>query len=483
MFEHKSPIAKGPAVWIFALLIASCTGERKTTREQTNFNSPNIIFVLADDLGYGDLGCYGQTTLKTPVIDRMAAEGMRFTQCYAGNTVCCPSRSSLLTGLHPGHARHRGNYAPFKGKRAYIPFEKGTRTIASYLKKAGYATGHVGKWHLGGTHRDSTTAIFLGFDHSYSHFQNYLWTTEIKQAMQGKTVPYYPDTIWRDQEKLIIEENLNKAAKVHVDELYTKEALRYIRENKDNPFFLYLAYTTPHAPQVPYSEEPFADRQWPEVERKFAAELYFLDQNMEMIFRLLKDLGIDDNTVVLFSSDNGAHHEGGHDHQFFDSNGPLRGYKRDLYEGGIRVPMIARWPGTIPAGTISNHICAFWDLLPTFCELARTGLPTDIDGISIVPSLMNNPEQQAEHDYMYWEIDLGNQGRQAVRMGKWKAVRYDITETQPFPPVELYDLASDEGETTNIADQHPDVVKEIEQIFSAAHVENPYFRLAFDTKQ
>jgi len=463
---------------IAAILISTtgCKTKSEKPAVKTDHQKPNIIFVLADDLGYGDLGSYGQDSLLTPNLDQMAKEGMRFTECYAGNTVCCPSRSSLLTGLHPGHARHRANYAPFKGRDfARVAFDKGTKTIASYLKEASYLTGHVGKWHLGGTHQDSTSALFLGFDHSYSHFPNYLWTIDIKREMRGKVPEYYFDTMWNDMEQVIIEENLNKGRKVYCEELYTDQALDFIQNHKDTSFFLYLAYTIPHAPQVPYSEEPFADKDWPEVERKFAAEVYYLDQNMGKIFSLLKKLGLDENTLVVFSSDNGAHREGGHDHEFFNSNGKLRGYKRDMYDGGIKVPMIVRWPGTIQKNTASNHICAFWDFLPTFCEVANITVPMETDGISILSTLLGDNEGQGQHEYLYWEsMEAG--GRQGIRMGKWKAVKYDLNEKGFDVPIELYNVSIDTSEQHNIASQHPEIVKQMEKTFSEAREESPYFK-------
>jgi arylsulfatase A-like enzyme len=460
------------------LVIAVCCCGLFTCTSQLPNNDksekPNIIFVLADDLGYGDLGCYGQKVLRTPNIDRMADEGMRFTQAYAGNTVCCPSRSSLMTGLHPGHARHRGNYGPFKGKNARIPFEKGTKTMATYLKTAGYTTGHIGKWHLGGTTADSTSALGMGFDYSYSRFPNYLWTTEIKRKLRGIRAPYYPDTMWRNEEMVIVTENLNQGRKIYIEELYTDEALSFIKRNVGNPFFLYLAYTIPHAPQVPYSEEPFADRDWPEVERKFAAEVFYLDQNMGKIFDLLQSLGIDDHTLVMFTSDNGAHHEGGHDHEFFNSNGHLRGYKRDLYEGGIRVPFIARWPGIVDAGSVNDHIFAFWDMLPTFSEIGGIGVSADIDGISMLPTLKGDDEKQKDHEYLYWEFMEGRHDKQGARIGNWKAVLYKTKEDTSS--IQVFDLTSDPSEENDIAAEHPEIVEKALQIFEEAHVENPYFK-------
>lgn len=466
-----------PVLLVLLSMLSAC-GEPEVLEQSTG---PNIIVIMADDLGYRDLGCYGQQTLRTPNVDRMAAEGMRFSQCYAGNTVCMPSRSSFLTGLHPGHARHRGNYAPYQGAEAYIPFEKGTQTLASYLQTAGYRTGHVGKWHLGGQQKDATTPTFLGFDYSFSNYPNYLWTKEAKKEFQARNeeLPYYFDHYWRNEERVVIDENLNKGGKVYCEETYTEEALDFIRNNRDTSFFLYLAYTSPHAPQVPYSEEPFAKEDWPEVERKFAAEVFYLDQNVGKILALLKELKIDENTLVLFTSDNGAHEEGGHQHEFFDSNGPLRGYKRDLYDGGIKVPMIAWWPQKIPSGSTTGHLTAFWDLLPTFCELAGTPAPDGIDGFSIAPTLLGQPGKQKQHDYLYWEMpDLG---KQAVRMGKWKGIKLNVNEEGFEAPIELYDVSADIGEEHDVAEQFPEVVQRIRAYMSEAHVPSPYFRFVVET--
>ena len=462
-----------------ALGMYACQNTADTSGEDDSESKTNIIFILADDLGYGDLGSYGQQVLNTPNLDQMAQEGIRFTQAYAGNTVCSPSRSSLMTGLHPGHARHRGNYGDYKGHKAYIPFEQGTNTIATHLKDLGYTTALIGKWHLGGTIADSTSPNFMGFDHYFGNFKNFLWTQKVKASMRGKIEPMHNDTIWRNQDLVIIEENLNQAKQKHNDDLYTEEALRYLALPKDQPFFLYLSYHTPHAPQLPYDEGPYAKKEWPEVERKFAADVYSLDRYVGKVLQTLKKLEIDDNTLVLFSSDNGAHHEGGHDHTFFDSNGSLRGYKRDMYDGGIKVPMIARWPAKIKGGRTTDHICAFWDLMPTFTDVAGKKVTTNTDGISFLPTLLGQVEDQEQHDYLYWEI-MEQGGRQGVRMGKWKGIRYEVDNNGFDTPIELYDVSLDEGEQDNIAVQHPEVAGRIEQIMKEARVPNQFFKFTWE---
>lgn len=466
------------SIYIFTILLAILSVSCKQKAKETKATKPNIIFVMADDLGYGDLGCYGQAMLKTPNLDNMAAEGMRFTNCYAGNTVCCPSRSSLLTGLHPGHALHRGNYGDYKGENAYVPFKKGTKTFASYMKEAGYLTGHIGKWHNGGTTEEKTSPSFLGFDYSFSNYPNYLWTTEIKKKVIKQRKEYYFDHYWRNEEKVFVEENLNMAGKIYCEETYTNEALDFIKRNKDTTFFMYLAYTSPHAPQVPYSEEPFENEDWPEIERKFAAEVFYLDQNMGKLFQHLKDLKIDENTIVFFTSDNGPHNEQGHDHTFFNSNGDLRGYKRNYSDGGIKVPMLVRWPEKIKAGSETDHICAFWDMLPTFCDIGNSSSPEKTDGISILPTLIGNTDQQKQHEFLYWEI--ANLGKQAVRMGNWKGIRLNVNEDGFDAPIALYNLSKDISEENDVSLHNPEIVDKMKQIMKESHVENPYFKFEFE---
>jgi arylsulfatase A-like enzyme len=418
---------------------------------------PNIIFILADDLGYGDLGCYGQKTIQTPNIDRMATEGMRFTDHYAGSTVCAPSRCCLMTGLHTGHALVRGN--------ALVPLRPSDVTVAELLKGAGYATGIIGKWGLG--EADSTgIPNRQGFDYWFGYLN------------QRHAHNYYPKYLWRNEEKAELKNEVNHTiggrdrspggvATKRVEyshDLFAEEALGFLEKNKARPFFLYLALTIPHANneagqkgmEVP-SLEPYSDRfDWPEPQKGHAAMITRMDRDIGRLMAQLKKLGLDENTLVLFTSDNGPHKEGGADPAFFTSSGPLKGYKRALYEGGIRVPMIARWPGKIKAGTTSGHVSAFWDFLPTCCELVGVETPEAIDGISFVPTLLGRSGKQKQHEFLYWEFH--EQGkRQAVRMGNWKGVRLNVAK-KPDGPIELYDLKGDIGEKNNVADRHPDVV-------------------------
>jgi arylsulfatase A-like enzyme len=439
----------------------------------TSPSRPNIIFILADDLGYGDLGCYGQRLIRTPSLDRMAMEGVRFTQAYAGSTVCAPSRCALMTGLHTGHARVRGN--------ALVPLEPEDRTVAEVLKEAGYATGIVGKWGLG---EAGTTGIpnKQGFDEWFGYLN------------QGDAHNYYPPFLWRNQEKVEIKGNgppydrySLEAAKRQIGpggrrteyshDLFTAEALDFVRRHHARPFFLYLAYTIPHANnelgtvtgdgmEVP-DYGPYANESWPKPEKGRAAMIARMDRDIGKLTVLLKQLGIDDKTVIFFSSDNGTHREGGYKPEFFKSSGPLRGIKRDLYEGGIRVPTIVRWPGRIKAGTVSDQVWAFWDFLPTAAEIAGASPPAGIDGISMLPALLGRP--QKNHEYVYWEFH--ERGfKQAVRMGDWKAVRFGING-----PIELYDLKTDIGERNNIAAEHPDVVAKIEAILKTVRTDSKEF--------
>ena len=429
---------------------------------RSSANRPNIIFILADDLGYGDLGCYGQKRIKTPSLDRMAEEGMRFTQHYAGSTVCAPSRCVLMTGLHTGHCLVRGN--------ARVPLRPSDVTVAELLKRAGYATGIVGKWGLG---EPGSTGIpnKKGFDYWFGYLN------------QRHAHNYYPKYLWRNEEKIQLKNEVRDVnppggvATKRVEyshDLFAKEALAFVESKKDTPFFLYLAYTIPHANnearqegmEVP-SLEPYADKDWPEPQKGHAAMITRMDGDIGKLFAKLRELGIDENTLVMFSSDNGPHREGGNNPDFNNSNGLLRGIKRDLYEGGIRVPTLARWPGRIKAGSVTDHISGFWDFLPTCAELAGFKTPKAIDGISMVPTLLGKRGRQKKHKFIYWEFH--EQGKkQAVRMSDWKGVRLNVAR-KPNGPIELYNMKTDIGEKHNIADQHPEIVAKIAKYMKTAH--------------
>jgi len=444
--------------------IATLAIPRRSVAARPSGDKPNIIFILADDLGYGDLGCYGQKRIRTPNLDRMADEGIRFTDHYAGNTVCAPSRCALMTGLHMGHAYIRDN-----GKNNLRPTDV---TAAEVLKRAGYATGLVGKWGIG--HEGSTgIPTRQGFDYFFGYLD------------QQHAHNYYPEFLVRNETRVPLKNVVPEPGKygqgvaakrvAYSHDLLVRDALDFVERSKDGPFFLYLALTIPHANneagsqgmEVP-SNAPYGEEDWPEQQKNIAAMITRMDRDIGTLLTRLESLGIDENTLVFFSSDNGPHHEGGNDPDFFTSSGPLRGIKRDLYEGGIRVPMLARWPGTIRPGTVSGHISAFWDFLPTAAELAGTPLDEPVDGISMVPTLLGRSAEQKPHGFLYWEF----KGKQAVRMGEWKAVRLARGE-----PLEIYNLRDDIGEKHNVADRHPDIVAKIETYLQTARTESKLFPL------
>ncbi|NIJ51459.1 arylsulfatase [Dyadobacter arcticus] len=444
---------------------------------------PNIVFILADDLGYGDVGFNGQKLIKTPHIDRLAREGMIFNQFYAGTSVCAPSRSSLLSGQHTGHTYIRGNKSV--EPEGQQPIADSVLTVAEILKKAGYVTGAFGKWGLGpvGSEGDPNKQ---GFDHFYGY------------NCQSLAHRYYPNHLWNNDRKIILEANKNLIYnKDYAPDLIQKQALSFI-DSKDGeqPFFLFLPYILPHAELVvpddsifqyykgKFEEKPFkgadygpgatgggyASQEFPHA--TFAAMVSRLDMYVGQVLQKLKEKGLDKNTLVIFTSDNGPHVEGGADPKFFNSSGGFRGVKRDLYEGGMREPFAARWPGTIKPGSKSDFIGAFWDILPTFAELANAKAPTNIDGISFTDALKGMPTQK-KHEYLYWEFHEQG-GRQAVRQGNWKAVRQKAAGN-PDALVELYDLSKDPSETTNLTPQFPDKAKELGQIMNKAHVSSAIF--------
>lgn len=411
---------------------------------------PNIIFILADDLGNFDLGCYGQKLIRTPNIDRIAAEGMRFNQAYAGGTVCAPSRSCLMTGRHTGHTTVRANKSMRTGDR--VPLNAGDITVARVLKDSGYATGIFGKWGLG---EPETTGLpnRHGFDEWFG-FLN-----------QDHAVDYYTDHLWRNERKEFLKGNLNGGKKEYTTDLFTREAKSFVRRHERHPFFLYLAYTAPHKDLMVPRDEWYSRQDWPEEDKLYAAMTTWMDRGIGEVMSLLKELKIDDNTIVFFSSDNGAGHKRGIPR--FHSTGPFRGAKGDVWEGGIRAPMLARWPGRIKAGAVSEHPWAFWDFLPTAAELAGAVAPMKIDGLSAVAALSG--KKQTPHEFLYWE-NHGKRFEQATRMGDWKAIRQGLDGK-----VALYDLASDIGETTDLALENPGVVKRAEELLRTVRTDAPEY--------
>lgn len=425
---------------------------------------PNLIYILLDDAGWGDFSCYGQKKFQTPNIDRLASEGLKFTDHYAGSTVCAPTRCVLMTGLHTGHAYVRGNREVQPEGQAPMPAD--IVTLPRLLSKAGYATGAFGKWGLGAPGSVSDPAehfdLFFGYN------------------CQREAHTFYPDHLWKNRERVLYD------GKTYSHDPIAEEALEFVRDHKDEPFFIYFPITIPHAAMhVPEEYSAPFRKKWPQFEDKigkykgppvknpiaaFAGMMTKVDESVGQLLDLLEELEIDDNTLILFSSDNGPHKEGGHDPVFFDSNGPFKGFKRDLYEGGIRVPLLARWPGTIEAGGVTDLPSAHWDLLPTFCELAGAEIPDGIDGVSLVPTLTGKGEQ-TEHEYLYWEF-YERGGRKAARWGQWKAVQLNVSKDLNAP-IEIYDLSADPGEEKNLAAEKPELVARAKEIFADAHVESP----------
>jgi arylsulfatase A-like enzyme len=441
-------------VFVLGVLCALCGKSRAADR-------PNILFILADDLGYGDLGCYGQKKIKTPNLDRLAAEGIRFTQAYAGSTVCAPSRCALMTGYHTGHCLVRGN--------ARVPLRPEDVTVAELLKKAGYATGLVGKWGLG---EPESTGVPTkkGFDSFFGYLN------------QAHAHNYYPDFLWRNEERVPLPNvqagGVASKRVVYSPDLILDEGLKFIEKHKGGPFFLYFATIVPHANnektradgngnEVP-SDEPYTNESWPQPEKNKAAMITRLDADVGKLLAKLRELGLEQNTVVFFSSDNGPHREGGNDPAFFNSSGPLRGIKRALTDGGIRVPTVVRWTGVTRPSTASDHVWAFWDFLPTACDLAGVPTPAGIDGVSIAPTITGKGMQKS-HEFLYWEFHEGG-FKQAVRHGNWKALRLS-----PGQPLELYAVMKDPGETGNVAAANPEVVAKVEAYLKTARTDSKEF--------
>jgi len=459
-----------------ALAATSCVSSQQAPRR------PNIVFILADDLGWGDLGCYGQQRFQTPNIDSLAASGMRFTQCYSGTTVSAPSRSCLITGTHSGHTPIRGNLE--LEPEGQFPLPLGSASLFQDFKAAGYTTGAFGKWGLGyigtsGDPQEQGVDQFFGYN------------------CQKLAHSYYPDHLWENDTRVELDTEGPYGSGVYAPDLIHEKALSFLEEavSSGKPFFLWYPTTIPHAellvpqdsifqrfkgryPETPYHgidegiyfrKGGYCSQEYPHA--TFAAMVTRLDAYVGDLVRHLKELGVYDNTLILFSSDNGPHQEGGADPDFFDSNGPWRGYKRDVYEGGIRVPMIVSWKGHVQAATESNLACSFWDLMPTFRELTGVAAADGLDGVSLLP-LLEGRKGQREHDYLYFEFQELS-GRQAVRQGPWKLVHLDIRSNAPR--YELYNLDQDPGETQDLSAENPEILSRLQQIMAEAHTPNPDF--------
>jgi arylsulfatase A-like enzyme len=458
------------ASFLLMIMIAGVMLSFKTTPQKSpQQRKPNIIYIMADDLGYGEVGFNGQKKIMTPNIDQLAKEGIIFKQHYAGTAVCGPSRAALMTGINTAHA-HVRELSAWTASGKSIDLGSDEITVASELKRAGYATAIIGKW---GLDESNTTGNTL--DHGFDYFYGYKTHTEAHH--------YYPPYIWINRDKVILKDNVPAEHKgTYSNDAFTVQAINYIQQNKDKPFFLYLPYTIPHNEiTVPEdSKKLYENLGWPkkpmtpahyyhdpEGNTTFAGMVSRLDGYVGQIMAELKKQGIDDNTLVIFTSDNGP----AFNNEFFDANGPLRGSKLTMYEGGIRIPFAARWPSKIKPGTITEQPAAFWDFLPTACEIAGIKPTKKVDGISYLPTLTGNSKAQKKHDFFYWEVNETQGPLQAVRMGNWKGIaRYE----QPF---ELYDLATDMGETTNVADKYPEIAAKIKATMASTRTDNPEFPL------
>jgi arylsulfatase A-like enzyme len=448
---------------------------------------PNIVLIVTDDLGYGDLGCYGQQIIRTPRLDALAAQGLRFTDFYAGCTVCAPSRSVLMTGQHGGHTHVRGN----AGARMEVQsLRDDDVTIAECLRPAGYRNALIGKWGLGEVDQPGFP-LKQGFDRFYGYLN------------QTHAHNYYPEFLWDDDRKVQLANVVTPAAKIkaggfiggaatkridYSPDLFVKQAEAFIRESQAKPFFLYLALTAPHAnnegtrmtgngAEVP-DYGSYADEAWPDADKGQAAMITRMDSDVGRIVDLLGTLKLAENTLVFFTSDNGPHDEAGHDLTRFNPAGQFSGIKRSLTEGGIRVPAIAYWPSKIKAGSISNHVAYHGDLMATCAELAGVPTPSDCDSISFVPTLMSESAKQTQHEYLYWEFyEQGS--RQAVRFGQWKAIR----EPMITGPIRLYDLEADPKEQSNLAAERVDLVSQATRFLDEAHRSHPNWPLPSNPKK
>ncbi len=448
-------------------------------------SKPNVVYIIADDLGYGDLSVYGQTHFQTPNIDVLAKRGMLFKQYYTGAPVCAPARGALMTGLHTGHGAVRGNYEVYPEGQHPMPAD--TFTMAQMFKNAGYATGAFGKWGLGAP-GSASEPLKMGFDRFYGF------------NCQRMAHHYYPYFLWNDNQREMLWGNFGMETQEYAPDLIQEHALRFVETNKDRPFFLYYALIQPHAemlapekymakyrgkfpPEKPFKGvdsgpefRSYAYGSQAEPRAAFAAMVETLDEDVGELMAKLETLGLADNTLVIFTSDNGPHQEAGHDPDFFNSNGGLRGYKRDLYEGGIRVPMIATWPGKIAAASTTDHVSGFQDMLPTMAQLTGQPTPDGIDGVSFLPTLLKEGTQRP-HDYLYWEFHERG-GRVAIRKGNWKGVRYGVA-TDPNSPLELYDISKDPSEKNNVAAQNADVVRELDALLKGARTVSPVAKFNF----
>lgn len=451
------------------VIITHALAAESTTR-------PNIVFILADDLGYGELGCYGQQVIETPCLDQMAKEGMRFRQFYAGATVCAPSRSVLMTGLHHGHTRVRGNAGKANPKAQAL--KPDDFTVADLLRQSGYRTALIGKWGLGDVGEASSG---LPRKHGFHEFLGYL--------NQHHAHNHFPDFLWRNEEKIRLPNKVTAVGEFgggyateavqFADDLFAEEALKFVSENRNRPFFLYWSLVTPHAnnertramkdgAHVP-DYGPYADKDWPNPDKGHAAMVTRLDGYVGRMLAELKSLGLDKNSLVVFTSDNGPHNESNHNTGRFNPSGPLSGVKRSLTDGGIRVPAIAWWPEHIAAGSESDHAAYFGDWMATAAELSGSAVPADLDSISFAPTMLGRTTEQKTHDFLYWEFHEGGFRQAAIYQGRWKGIRAGGNDE----PIRLFDLQEDVAEKDDIAGQHPEIARTISSYLKTARSESP----------
>ncbi|MCL7754614.1 arylsulfatase [Polaribacter sp. Z022] len=470
----------------FSSILFSCAQEKKV--EQNVKQQPNIIYILADDMGIGDLGAYGQKIIKTPNLDKLAARGMKFTQHYSGAAVCAPSRATLMTGQHTGHTPIRGNREFKKNKEGQVPLPKNSITIAEILKEAGYATGMFGKWGLGFGEGDPNNQ---GFDEFYGY-------NDQKLAHR-----YYPPYLNHNQKRDSLEGNDWTNKVTYAPDKIQEHRLQFIQKNKDKPFFAYIPLVLPHAEIISpndsifkmydgkFKETPYTvdnkytsdygpdivPHEYASVEKPlatYASMITRIDAYVGQIIDKVEELGLSENTIIMFTSDNGPSPEGGTNPDFFDSNSEFRGYKRDLYEGGIRAPFLVVWPNKIKESTVTNHVSTFWDVLPTITEITNTKNPKNIDGISFLPTLLEKGNQET-HSHLYWEFNIRG-GRKAIRKGNWKGVWHNInSKGKKKGSFELYDLSKDVSETNNVVKLHPEVASELKQLLISSRTESTLF--------
>ncbi len=458
-----------------AVSMASASG-KKEAKASGDRTLPNIVFILADDMGIGDVGCYGQKQIQTPNIDQLAKDGMLFTHHYAGSTVSAPSRCALLTGRDTGHGYIRGNKGTEAGFDSALPADE--TTVAELLKTKGYATACVGKWGLGGP-KTSGSPNNKGFDYFFGYLS------------QGAAHRYYPEYLYENDDKVYLN------GKVYSHFMIMDKGVEFMRQHADQPFFVYFAITPPHAdldyPDISqydgkFEETPYVNNSkngggylsQPKPRATYASMVSEIDRNVGRVLDELKALGVLDNTIVIFSSDNGVHCVGGHDPDYFDSNGPFRGYKRDLYEGGVRTPFVVRWDGKVEPGSMTDHISTFWDFLPTVCDITGIKLTTETEGISYLPTLLDKKGQE-EHPYIYYEF-YEKGGKQSILKDGWKLVRLNM-DTPSKIIEELYNLDQDEAEEHDLAAKYPEKVAELRALAASVRTESDLFKWGSNKKK